>query len=168
MILAVDVHYLEDRAIVAGVAFEDWPDEAPQVEWVSLMEGVADYEPGQLFKRELPGLVKLITDYGLKPACLIVDGYVFLDGHSQAGLGKHLYDALKGEVPVIGVAKKPFSDIAARYELYRGASSKPLYVTAVGLKLEQAKESIRRRHGPHRLPTLLKRVDQVGREFRAG
>jgi hypothetical protein len=30
---------------------------------------------------------------------------VYLDGFSEAGLGKYLYDALKGEVSVVGMAK---------------------------------------------------------------
>lgn len=168
MILAVDVHYSADKATVAGVVFENWPDEAPQKEYISLMDGVADYEPGKFFKRELPCLLKLIADYALKPDCIIVDGYVFLDGYSKAGLGKHLYDALNGEVAVIGVAKKPFKDIDARYEVCRGTSSNPLYVTAVGIELAQAKERVRGMHGQHRLPTLLKRVDLICRDLRTG
>jgi deoxyribonuclease V len=166
MILAVDVHYSGHKATVAGVVFENWPDEAPQKEYVSLMEGVADYEPGKFFKRELPCLLKLIADYALKPDFVIVDGYVFLDGHSKAGLGKHLYDALNGETAVVGVAKKPFKAMNVRYEVYRGTSSKPLYVTAVGIELAQAKERVRMMHGQHRLPTLLKRVDRICRGLR--
>lgn len=166
MILAVDVHYSADKATVAGVIFENWSDEAPQKEYVSLMAGVAGYEPGRFFKRELPCLLKLIADYALKPDCIIVDGYVFLDGHSTAGLGKHLYDALNGEAVVVGVAKKPFKDIEAGYEVYRGTSRSPLYVTAIGIELAQAKARVREMHGSHRLPTLLKRVDQLCRGLR--
>lgn len=168
MILAVDVHYADNKATAAGVIFENWPDETPQKEYISVMAGVADYEPGKFFKRELPGLLKLIADYALKPDCMIVDGYVFLDGHSTAGLGKHLYDALSGEAAVIGVAKKLPKDIEAGYEVYRGTSRSPLYVTAVGIELAQAKARVREMHGPHRLPTLLKRVDQLCRGLQTG
>lgn len=125
MILVVDAHYSADKAMVAGVVFENWPNETPQKEYVSLMEGVADDEPGRFFKRELPCLLKLIVDYALKPDCMIVDGYVFLDGHSKAGLGKHLYDALNGETAVMGVTKKPFKDIDARMKFIGGRAAIP-------------------------------------------
>ena len=106
MILAVDVQYSENNAVVAGVLFKSWQNEDSEKEYVSLMDEVADYEPGKFFKRELPCILKLIENYHLKPECIVVDGFVFLDGFSKAGLGKHLFDALNGEVSVIGIAKK--------------------------------------------------------------
>jgi deoxyribonuclease V len=167
MILAVDVHYSENNGVAAGVLFENWQDEKAQKECVSLIEGVAGYEPGNFFKRELPCVLKLIAEHHLKPEIIIVDGYVFLDGFSKTGLGKHLYDALNGEVAVVGIAKKRFKDIDARFEVYRGSSRKPLYVTAVGIDLEQAKRNVRTMHGVNRLPTLIKRVDQISRGLSA-
>jgi deoxyribonuclease V len=168
MILAVDVQYSENNAVAAGVLIENWQDEKAQKECVSLIEGVAGYEPGNFFKRELPCILKLIAEHRLKPEIIIVDGYVFLDGFSKAGLGKHLYDALNGEVSVVGIAKKRFKDIDSRFEVYRGSSRKPLYVTAVGMDLEQAKRNVSSMHGENRLPTLIKRADQLCRGFRAG
>jgi len=161
MILAVDVHYTENRAKVAGVAFENWEDRFPQREYVSSIESVAEYEPGMFFQRELPCILQLVAEHELRPKIIIVDGYVYLDGHSKAGLGKHLYDALHGEVIVIGIAKKSFKGIDRRYRVYRGNSKKPLYVTAVGLEIDQAREHVRKMHGKHRLPSLIKRADQV-------
>jgi deoxyribonuclease V len=163
MILAVDVHYTRNRARVAGVVFESWEDQLPQGIYVSTIESVAEYEPGMFFKRELPCILKLITENELRPEMIIVDGYVYLDGQSDPGLGKHLYDALNGEVIVIGVAKKRFTGIDARHEVHRGDSKRPLYVTAVGLEVDRAKEYIHRMHGKSRLPSLIKRVDQVCR-----
>lgn len=168
MILAVDVQYTENRVRIAGVMFKNWQDEVPQKEYISLIEDVADYEPGQFYKRELPCILKLIKENKLQPKIIIVDGYVYLDGHSKAGLGKYLYDALKGEVIVIGIAKKPFKDIDGRYEVCRGSSKKPLYVTSVGIETEQAKARVRSMHGRNRLPTLIKRVDQICRDISAG
>ncbi len=168
MILAVDVHYTENRAKVAGVVFENWDDRFPQGEYVSSIEGVAEYEPGMFFKRELPCILQLIAEHESRPKIIIIDGYVYLDGYSKAGLGKHLYDALNGEVIVIGIAKKPFKDIDRRYKVYRGNSKKPLYVTAVGLEIGQAKECVRKMHGKNRLPSLIKRVDQVCRGIETG
>jgi deoxyribonuclease V len=168
MILAVDVQYSENNAVAAGVLFESWQDEKAQKESVSLIEGVAGYEPRNFFKRELPCILKLIVEHHLKPEIIIVDGYVFLDGFSKAGLGKHLYDALNGEVSVVGIAKKRFKDIDSRLEVYRGSSRKPLYVTAVGIDLERAKRNVCTMHGKNRLPTLIKRADQICRGFKAG
>lgn len=162
----MDVQYSENNAKVAGVAFENWSDEKAQTEYVSLFEGVEEYEPGNFFKRELPCILKLLAEHHLEPECIVVDGFVFLDGYSNAGLGKHLYDALNGKTSVVGVAKKRFKDIDPIFEVYRGGSDRPLYVTTVGLELEQAQENIRRMHGQHRLPTLIKRVDQVCRDIR--
>ena len=161
MILAVDVRYSEKHAIVAGLVFEDWQDDAPEMELASSVEGVAEYQPGQFYKRELPCILKLIKEHDLQPECIVVDGLVYLDGISRAGLGRHLYDALRGKVAVIGVAKKPFQGIGTQHEMYRGTSKKPLFITAVGIELSQAKENVRIMHGKYRQPTLLKRVDQV-------
>lgn len=163
MILAVDVRYWEKCAAVAGVGFAEWRDDYPETELVTFIEVPAAYQPGQFYKRELPCILKLIQEHDLHPECIVVDGFVYLDGSSKPGLGSHLYHALDGEVPVIGVAKSPFKGIAPEYQVYRGTSKKPLYVTALGIDSDKAKELIRKMHGKHRLPTLLKRVDQLCR-----
>jgi deoxyribonuclease V len=163
MILAVDVQYTKNEAIAAGILFEHWQDERAQKEYLSRIEGVAGYEPGKFFKRELPPILKLIEEHHLQPDCILVDGFVFLDGFAAAGLGKHLYDALGGRVAVIGVAKKHYKDLDAGYEVRRGRSRRPLYVTAVGIEVEEAKGHILSMHGSNRLPTLIKRADQLCR-----
>ena len=45
----------------------------------------------------------------------------------------------------------------------RGDSSRPLFVTAAGMNPHGAAELVRGMHGPHRVPTLLKRADQLAR-----
>ena len=40
----------------------------------------------------------------------------------------------------------------------------PLLVSAVGMPIEEAVAGVKRMHGPHRVPTLLKRVDRLSRE----
>ena len=49
-------------------------------------------------------------------------------------------------------------------ELRRGTSRSPLYVTAAGMEATEAARHIAEMHGPHRVPTLLKRVDRLCRE----
>jgi deoxyribonuclease V len=45
----------------------------------------------------------------------------------------------------------------------RGASTKPLLITAAGMPEAQAAEHVREMHGAFRIPTLLRRVDQLCR-----
>jgi deoxyribonuclease V len=52
---------------------------------------------------------------------------------------------------------------ATAEEVIRGRSKVPLNVTAVGIDAAEAAECIRRMDGRHRIPTLLKRVDQLAR-----
>ncbi len=163
MILAVDVHYGIHTGWVAGVAFRDWTDTNSSNVYVSKIEQVSYYVPGQFYKRELPGVLKLLREHNLKPEYIVIDGYVYLDGYAKPGLGKHLYDALHGNVKIIGVAKKPFADISEEYTIYRGGSKQPLYITSVGEALAVAKLHILSMHGAHRIPTMLKKADQLSR-----
>lgn len=163
MILAIDVQYSENTAFVAGIAFETWLSEAPENEYISVLYDVAEYEPGNFYKRELPCILKLIEEHDLKPDTIVVDGYVYLDGENRPGLGKYLYDALKSEVEIIGVAKRSFSGIGESHEVLRGQSVKPLFITTTG-QLDTAKENIANMFGEYRIPVLLKRADQLCRE----
>lgn len=164
MILAVDVHYTEPGAIAAGVCFEDWRDAQPSHTCISRFDAVAPYEPGAFYRRELPCLLGLLGEHDLHPAVIVVDGHVFLDDAGRPGLGKHLFDALDGQVPVIGVAKTAFVGVGEDHEVRRGNSARPLYVSAAGMPLADAKAHILAMHGAHRLPTLLKAVDRACRD----
>ena len=121
----------------------------------------AEYAPGQFYLRELPCLLAVIDRLDALPRTIVVDGYVFL-GPERPGLGAHLYDALAGNVPVVGVAKRPFRDAFA-VPVRRGESARPLYVTAIGLAVGEAAAHVRAMHGEHRIPTLLRRVDALSR-----
>jgi len=169
MKLAVDVHYRDvatavTQAQVAGVGFKDWKDAQASHEWLSQITAVPAYIPGQFYRRELPCVLALLNEHAIAAECIVVDGYVFLDGHSLPGLGKHLYEALQGRIPIIGVAKKHFKGVPDEYALLRGNSHMPLYVTAVGMAVSKAQECVAMMHGQYRLPTLLKRVDQLCRQ----
>lgn len=44
-------------------------------------------------------------------------------------------------------------------EIFRGTSSKPLFITSAGIDLRDAAEHIEKMHGMYRMPTLLKLLD---------
>ena len=163
MILAVDVHYRKERATVAGVMFTDWQSCKPDRELITEVSTVANYEPGQFYKRELPCILQLLKQVNPLPDYIVIDGYVYLGNDKKPGLGKHLYNALKGQRAIIGVAKSRFEGTLVEPELFRGDSQRPLYVTSVGIKQAEAKQFIRMMCGEARIPTLLKRVDQLCR-----
>ena len=161
--MAVDVAYEATRALSAGVTFTGWDDATPTGEFTTWVSPVAPYVPGEFYRRELPCILALLPLLPTQPEVIIVDGYVQLGTERRAGLGQHLYVALAGAIPIIGVAKKAFQGTPTSAELYRGGSARPLYITAIGLDADIAKERIATMHGDHRLPTLLKRVDQLCR-----
>lgn len=163
MILSVDVQYFKNTAFVAGVLFEKWDSIVSIGEYISIVSIVEDYEPGNFYKRELPCIMKILEEHKINPSTIVVDGYVFLDGKQKPGLGKRLYDSLSEKIEVIGVAKTAFSGISNEYELFRGKSKKPLYITTTG-RLEIAKDNIAKMYGNNRVPVLLKRADQLCRE----
>jgi len=164
MLLAVDVQYSDEGSTTAGVAFDGWKDHAPAETFLSEMSTAAEYKPGQFYERELPCILRLLEKFALQPKLIVVDGYVFLDGKQRPGLGKYLFDVLGGTVPVIGVAKTAFDGIGAEFQVLRGDSRKPLFVTCAGIDLDEAKANIHGMCGNYRIPTLLKTADQLCRQ----
>lgn len=158
MLACVDVDYRGTAAVAAALLFDAWTDETPARELVARIASVPDYEPGQFYKRELPCLLEVLR--GTAPACVIIDGYVHLGPERWPGLGAHLAAALG--VAVVGVAKNPFHRTPA-VPVLRGASTRPLLVTATGIPEREAAAHVRSMHGAFRIPTLLKRVDQLCR-----
>lgn len=166
MILAADSHHAGGTSWTAGVLFRFIADAEPIEDVVVSGATPADYVPGELYRRELPGILSLLPELGQPPDLIIVDGYVALaDG--TPGLGAHLYRALDEAVRVIGVAKTPFRGADHARQLFRGGARRPLYITAAGLPLAHAEQAIRAMHGPHRIPALLKRADRLCREAAA-
>ncbi len=163
MIFAADVQYADDTALAAGILFSGWESCRIEKTVLKAIENIAPYEPGSFYKRELPCILALLAEIGELPEAIVVDGYVSLGKTGRPGLGMHLYNSLDGTVPVIGVAKKEFADTPDECRLLRGESTRPLYVTSVGMELETAKSCVAAMHGNHRIPALLKRVDQLCR-----
>ena len=159
----VDVHYPDEGAIAACVLFSDWQAESADREFVATFGRVAPYEAGRFYLRELPCIRAVLGQCPAQPSTVVIDGFVWLGGRAEPGLGAHLYGALREEVAVIGVAKNEFKGAYPVQPVYRGVSAKPLYVSAVGICLEEAANKVRAMAGEHRIPSLLRRVDSLSR-----
>ena len=74
MIAAVDVHYDEAarRGRAAAVVFDAWEDGEAAGEYVAEVENVADYVPGEFYRRELPCLMAVMGKIGLKVDVVVV------------------------------------------------------------------------------------------------
>jgi deoxyribonuclease V len=163
MIAAFDVHYPPSGgASAAAVLFADYRDATLSGYFAKRLAEVEAYVPGAFYRRELPCLLALIEEIEYPLQGMIVDGYVWL-GKGRPGLGRRLFDALEGEIPVIGVAKTRFKGACA-VEISRGKASRPLFVTAAGIGKRSAADKIRMMHGRYRLPTLLKEADRLAKE----
>ena len=165
MIYALDVQYNGDKnGVIASIGFKNWEDKVASYRQTHIIEPIEPYQAGLFNKRELPCLLEALK--GLKDIeFIVIDGYVWLEEESHAGLGTHLYHALERKIPIIGVAKSKFNGTPQRCELLRGESHKPLYISSIDISLTEAKESIAKMEGLYRLPTLLKEADTLCREY---
>jgi deoxyribonuclease V len=167
MFLALDVGYPTDSTAKAvAIAFDHWQDIAPAATYIATIAEVAPYVPGAFYQRELPCLLAVLAQVNLAAVhTLIVDGYVALDDEGKPGLGYHLYTALEGKLPVIGVAKRPFHENRAHVRpVLRGDSHQPLFITAIGTDVDTAARHIGSMAGAYRLPTLLKILDTLTKQ----
>lgn len=163
MIACLDVDYRESEALAACVLASDWSAATVTREFTSPIRNVASYEPGEFFRRELPCLLAALQHVTEPLDAILVDGYVWLDAHARLGLGARLYEAIDRRTPVVGVAKSAFAGSDFALPVLRGNSQRPLWVTAVGIDPQSAASGVRAMHGPFRVPTLLKRADQLCR-----
>lgn len=161
MLLAIDVYYKENLARAIGVLF-DWEDESPQDILIELLEGIEEYIPGEFYKRELPCLLKIVEKVNLSDLeAIIVDGHVNVE-NEKYGLGGKLYEQLYGQVPVIGIAKSPFyANKDMTIEIYRGKSKMPLYISSIGIDLNEVVEKVINMTGEYRIPNILKTLDML-------
>jgi deoxyribonuclease V len=93
-------------------------------------------------------------------ATVVIDAHVWL-GPDRPGLGARLHEVLGGAVAVIGIAKNAFAGAPA-IPVVRNAA-RPLYVSAIGLDPREAAARVVAMHGPYRIPTLVRRADQLAR-----
>jgi len=78
------------------------------------------------------------------PDEIVIDGYVMLG--DSPGLGQHLFKYLDSKISVVGVAKSKFKGSFGT-EVFRGKSTRPLYITSAGIDQQKAAEKIRIMHG---------------------
>lgn len=158
----VDVHYDGlGQARAALVVCRDITFSAIASEHTADIARVAPYEPGALYKRELP-CIRAVLALGPPLDLLVVDGYATLGAQGRPGLGAHAAAAIG--VPVIGIAKTPYRGATHAVEVLRGNATRPLYVTAAGgVTADEAARIVAGMAGPHRLPTAVSRVDSLAR-----
>lgn len=163
MIAAFDVYYYADKAKAVGIVFDHWTAQTPTDILVEYITPIADYEPGAFYKRELPCLLALTNQLELSTLqAIIIDGYVVLDDTGKFGLGAYLYETLQQQIPVIGVAKTKFLQNTQHVrEVFRGQSINPLYISSIGIDINQAAQNIQNMFGNYRIPTLLKHLDTL-------
>ena len=160
----LDVYYSIGLARVCNVVFQV-PQENILSEDCQTIHGVQDYVPGEFYRRELPCLLESFASITGAVDLIIIDGYVWLN-QGKSGLGAHLHKALARKTPVIGVAKTYYHGCEQYQEVFRGKSSKPLYVSSIGLELDRAAALVKKLQGRYRIPDVLRRVDHLTRAGR--
>lgn len=166
MILAFDTYYFDVKAKTVCLAFDEWTAAESFEVYSEILENIEEYRSGEFYKRELPCILSLLNQIDLhKVQTIIVDGYVFLDDDGKPGLGYYLYKALNSEIPVIGVAKSNFATIdKLKRPVMRGDSKSPLFVTAIGIDLDEAAKNIGQMSGCFRIPAILKQLDSMTKD----
>ncbi|KQB42360.1 endonuclease V [Flavobacterium aquidurense] len=167
MILAFDTYYFDEKAKTVCLEFEEWNESKNFKIHTEIIDNIEEYVPGEFYKRELPCIISLLNKIDLKNIeAIVVDGFVYLDDEKKYGLGGRLYEKLNSEIPIIGVAKTNFAAIEKnKRALVRGDSKKPLFITSIGIELDDAFEKVASMAGEFRFPTLLKELDRLTKEL---
>jgi deoxyribonuclease V len=165
MFASLDVSYpKKGGGFAACTLWQAWTDEQEVAAFFAYVPEVAPYVPGQFYKRELPCLLAVLEKVTTPLDLIVVDGYVWLSHDGRKGIGAYLYEALGKKIPVIAVAKSPFCGSRFARKIERPKSKRPLFVTAIGVDLDEAVALISQMQGKKRIPTLLARVDMLSKE----
>ncbi|MDR7332055.1 endonuclease V [Roseateles asaccharophilus] len=156
MKLAVAVHFDAAQAQVAAIAFETWDSPEPTKTYLSHIAHVEKAPRGELDLRGLTCVMQLLREHKLEPELILIDGFVHLDSDEIPGLGQHLFLALGGMTPVIGISKTGRPGLSSQFEVMREEEAKPLIVTCAGIDIGAAKARLRAMHGRKVVPTLMK------------
>jgi len=176
MFLALDSYYKDNVCNTSLVVFKLEDDKIIYSDTI-YTKVTFDYVPGEFYKRELPGIKKILKKFIKeqlelwdKIHAVIVDGYITLKvGDKEwGGLGDHLHNYLikYGHSKIVyGVAKNNFGDCdKISSKVFRGKSKKPLYVQTTAAPIV-APWHVFKMHGKYRIPTALKEVDKLSRIF---
>jgi deoxyribonuclease V len=164
-IACLDAAYSSTAAAVACVMIQHWDAKgADRIEVRRFDSPPERYEPGAFFKRELPLLMSIISEFEDAIQIIVIDGYVWLGANDQPGLGAHLFASLGHRIPVIGIAKTRYRIDTWSTPVLRGESRRPLFVTSAGIQTKTAAECLCRMHGDSRIPTILALADRTARE----
>ncbi len=164
MLACLDVDYRPDgSAVAACLGFDAWTSERASSEWIARVAVVAPYEPGALYRRELPCLLAVLEEARRAFEIVVVDAYVTLDASGAPGLGARLHAELGGRSIVVGVAKTSYATASTAIPVLRGTSTRPLFVSAAGMEAAVAAARVAEMHGASRIPTLLREVDRAAR-----
>ena len=163
MILALDVAYDGKTGVVGMVEFRTWNAQAAKYCGSMRTRVESEYVPGEFYKRELPCLLAALTFRNAEYECIVIDGFVHLEGKGRKGLGRHLYEATRERTPVVGVAKTRLKIATQFVPVLRGRSRRPLYVSAIGMDASEAAELVKGMAGADRIPRMLKLADQQGK-----
>jgi len=167
LILAFDTYYFgNNKAKTVCISFAGFTETENFNVNSEILDDIPVYTSGEFYKRELPCILSLLKRMDCNNLeVIIVDGFVFLDDNQKPGLGWYLYKELEFKVPVIGVAKNNFATIEkSKRVLLRGKSSRPLFITSVGIDVDVATELIKNMPGDHRIPDILKHLDSLTKE----
>jgi deoxyribonuclease V len=137
--------------VAADAAFSDLAADR-----VRLVPGVEPYQPGQFCLSELPPL-RAVPAGLTGMALLMAGGYADLDPDGPPGLGARVHAEFA--VPVIGVAKSAFRTATHALPVLRGASARPLYVTAAGMPGPTRSRYAPGHAGQHRLQPPRQQTD---------
>ncbi len=149
------------RPKVARAPRRCWqPTRASPTELTATVPQVPPYRQGEFYLRELPPLRAVLRDVA-DLRLLVVDGYVDLDALGRPGMGAHAHGAFG--VPVIGVAKTAFPTATHALQVLRGKSTRPLFITAAGVPVDEAADLVRNMAGRFRIPDVMRRADALAR-----
>lgn len=162
IIACFDVYYYKNYARACCIVFNK-EEEKVISEYIEVIEGIKDYISGEFYKRELPCILKVLEKVKEDIDIIITDSFVWVEKYKN-GLGAYLYESIKFKIPIIGVAKSYLKGSTAYLEVYRGKSTKPLYVSAVGIDLKYSAKLIKNLKGEFRIPDILKKVDKLSKE----
>lgn len=165
MKLFIAVHWEGTQAIAAAVGFEAWDAAEATKTYRSRIVHAETVERGQPDLRAVHCVMQLLVEHRLAPELLLIEGFVHLDAADRPGVGQHLFQALGGKVPVVGVSKKGLVGLPAQCEVMREDEAPPLFITSIGVDIGAAKARVRSMHGRKRVPTLMKLAARLAKHM---